>query len=864
MHIEDIINRFQDVKKIGDKSYQCRCPAHKDDKSSLTITEENNKILLYDHAGCDTKHILSLVGLAEKDLFNDIQEKPRVVAEYMYRDENNQILYKVMRFEPKNFMQARYENGNWIFKMTGVRYVLYNLPNVIKADEIYFVEGEKDADNLNKLGLTATTTAGGAASFKKKADEYIKYLEGKNVYIIPDNDKAGYKYAEDIKNALNGVAKSIKILKLSNKIENLKEKSDISDVIKDYGKEKALEIINELKEDEIVEIETNLTKENVISPELFEKLYEYEISDIDNFIKLYGEIKVFCQAKRITGFDKSYKIYKDSKKSVDTYIPNGIVFPELNNLLYNTNRYELDSDGYIYEIIPNIGRILVCYHPILPLKKYKNLEDGTEKIKLGFYKNNKWENIIVDKSIISSNQAIVKLSDNGIAVTSETAKYLVKYLAEIENLNRDKIDTEVSISRFGWFGNVLIPYSDKYEFDNAKDMPNLKEQFGESGNLEDWIIFFREKRKYNPISRIIMAASVVSILLKQLKQSGFTLHIFGESEYGKTVACMVGQSIFGNPSQNDNKGIGINFNFTTVGLEYKLNLYNNIPLFINEMQHQKDAKDYDKILFLVSEGKGRTRSIKGGGIAKENSWNNVVITNGEKNIIKDNSNAGAYNRCFSYEMTDYSYENLAEVADFVKENYGTPIREILKELNNYDVNKIYKEMLEKLKDEDTTNKQKILVALILTGDKIVTDILFKDNYYLQESDLANSLVKKKDVAIEERAYEFVNDWYISEKRHFLSDENESGEDLKVEIYGKKLQDGCVAFIPTILKNKLDDNGFDGNETINAWKRKDYLKHDINRNTCLVRINNERVRCIVLKFKENYDEYYEGDGDILPF
>ena len=116
---------------------------------------------------------------------------------------------------------------------------------------------------------------------------------------------------------------------------------------------------------------------------------------------------------------------------------------------------------------------------------------------------------------------------------------------------------------------------------------------------------------------------------------------------GKTVTCMVAQSIFGNPSQVGGKGIGINFNMTNAGLEYSLNLFNNIPLFINEMQHQKDAIDYDKLLFLISEGKGRTRATKSGGLMKENNWNNVVITNGEKDIIKDNSNAGAYNRCLS-------------------------------------------------------------------------------------------------------------------------------------------------------------------------------------------------------------------------
>ena len=46
MHLDEIVSRFQNVKKIGDKSYQCTCNSHKDDKASLTITEEDNKILI--------------------------------------------------------------------------------------------------------------------------------------------------------------------------------------------------------------------------------------------------------------------------------------------------------------------------------------------------------------------------------------------------------------------------------------------------------------------------------------------------------------------------------------------------------------------------------------------------------------------------------------------------------------------------------------------------------------------------------------------------------------------------------------------------------------------------------------------------
>lgn len=879
MHLNEIINRFNGAKSIGENRYQVKCPAHKDDKASLTISEEDNKILMHCHAGCDLNNILNAIGLQEKDLFNNPPKdsKPKIIKEYYYTDEENKVLYKVIRYEPKNFIQAKYDNGKWVYKMSGVRYVLYNLYNVSKSEEVYFVEGEKDADNLNSIGLVATTSVSGASSFTKRAKEYCESLKGKVVYIIPDNDDAGYKYAEDINKALDGIAKSTKILKLTDEIPDLKEKGDISDVLQKYGKEKTLEILKKLKENEqssqkVVENEINLDKNNIFSPELFEKLYKKELNDIDEFFRIYSEIKEYCRVNRITGFDRNYKLYKEAKKEKYVYSPNIIVFPEINNNSpYNSGRYEISSDNFIYEVVPNVGKILVSYQPVLPICRYVNVEDGLEKIKIAFLVNNEWKTLIVDKSTISSSQAIIKLSDLGLEVTSENSKALVKYLAEIENLNKDIIKVHKSVSRMGWFGKQLLPYSDSLEFDNEKDIPKLREKFGESGTLEDWVEFYREKRKFNPISRIIMAAAVSSILLGRIKQTGFTLHIWGESEYGKTVACMVGQSIFGNPSQNDGKGIGINFNFTNVGLEYRLNLYNNIPLFVNEMQHQKDAKDYDKMLFLISEGKGKTRSTKIGGLAKENNWNNIVITNGEKNIMKSNSNAGAYNRCLSYEITKYSFEDLPGAADFAKENYGTPIREILRRLDEFDCKKLFNDYLKGIDNNLTTNKQKILEAIILLGDKIVTDVLFKDGYYLSLEDIEKGITSKKEIAVEERAFEYIKDWFVSEKRHFLNLDSrlETEEDtMRVEIYGKMTEDNYVAFIPTILKKKLEDGGFDYNEVLNAWRRKEYLKHSSNRNTISVRINGSVVRCVSLNLNYNDDEIEETNNDIqedeLPF
>lgn len=274
-----------------------------------------------------------------------------------------------------------------------------------------------------------------------------------------------------------------------------------------------------------------ITKEDLLGETVIDYLVSLESSSMK--VKRVEEAKQKAREfKVLTAFNNIYKA-REKEVGIDTYNlynNEGIVFPGMEGIVYNTERYQLDENGAIYELIPKLNsRVLVCRHPILPVEIYRNLEDKTEKVKIAYCLRDEWETTIVDRPTISSNQTIVRLSELGIKVTSENAKFLVKYLSEIESLNEDKINKDISVSRLGWAKDVLIPYSDKYEFDNEKDFPKVKERFGERGNLEDWINFFKERRKCNCISRIVMASAVASILLKDIKQSGFTLHVWGES-----------------------------------------------------------------------------------------------------------------------------------------------------------------------------------------------------------------------------------------------------------------------------------------------------------------------------------------------
>lgn len=150
----------------------------------------------------------------------------RIVATYPYYDEGGSLLYEVVRFEPKSFAQRRPDgNGGFTWGLDGQRRVPYRLHELLAApsDAIVFVtEGEKDADRLAGLGLTATCNPGGAG---KWSDEYSSFLQSRHVAVLADNDGVGWDHAEKVARSILSFAGSVKVITLI----DLPPKGDISD-----------------------------------------------------------------------------------------------------------------------------------------------------------------------------------------------------------------------------------------------------------------------------------------------------------------------------------------------------------------------------------------------------------------------------------------------------------------------------------------------------------------------------------------------------------------------------------------------------------------------------------------------------------
>ena len=171
------------------------------------------------------KVLQSKFGIAGPQVVN-LKPREFLSKVFDYFDENGELRYQVLRYEPTRYIQRRPEGDDWVYKMEGIEPLPYRLPDLLAKPDatVFVVEGEKCADALAKLGLTATTSHGGAGKWREPLN---KYFEGRRVIVLPDNDEPGARHADGVIAHLLPVAKEIRRVDLP----GLPPKGDIVDWI---------------------------------------------------------------------------------------------------------------------------------------------------------------------------------------------------------------------------------------------------------------------------------------------------------------------------------------------------------------------------------------------------------------------------------------------------------------------------------------------------------------------------------------------------------------------------------------------------------------------------------------------------------
>lgn len=349
----------------------------------------------------------------------------------------------------------------------------------------------------------------------------------------------------------------------------------------------------------------------------------------------------------------------------------------------------------------------MCSCPLIISRRFENIDDGTQKIEIKFYRDAHWKSVIASRSHIFNRTSVIKYADSGLPVSSGNASDIVKYLSDYENTNEKHIPLVKSIFRMGWVvrsrtgqfalenqcknktslpanGNnglslEFFPYfaSGEIIFENEyKEATNIIESTCEYGSFEVW----RENAKLlrtNPFGRFLLAASFASPLLEILQHRVFFVHIWNDSKSGKTAVIKMAISVWGNPT----KLMG-SFNATSVGLERMAGILKHLPFAIDELQVLNNRRlSVENIIYSLGNGFGRLRGAKEGSIQETMSWRNNVITSGEQPMSKESSNDGVLTRVLELYGKPTENENMAHTFHLVSENnYGFAGRIFIKYL----------------------------------------------------------------------------------------------------------------------------------------------------------------------------------------
>ena len=256
MSAQQIATTLGNAKKVGN-GYLASCPVphhgqgNGDKNPSLSVTDgEDGNILFKCHGGCEQSAVFSTI--KDMGLLPALPDRPEYLSnvrpimpaipilesEWVYTDENELPLcvkqrYKTFDVKGKTYKTLRImADGSRVGKLGDCRIVPYRLTEVQQAvtngKVVYIAEGEKAVDALCSLGVVATTSHAGAGGWNQDLNQYFA---GANVVVVPDNDAAGWGYADKIVQSLIPVVKSIRIIDL----ELPKPKEDAHEFVHKYS-----------------------------------------------------------------------------------------------------------------------------------------------------------------------------------------------------------------------------------------------------------------------------------------------------------------------------------------------------------------------------------------------------------------------------------------------------------------------------------------------------------------------------------------------------------------------------------------------------------------------------------------------------
>lgn len=478
------------------------------------------------------------------------------------------------------------------------------------------------------------------------------------------------------------------------------------------------------------------------------------------------------------------------------------------------------GEGYTYN--------LAAGTPTIISERIFNMDTKTEKVQLSFKYFDRWVDVIRKRSEVFSARNIVNLTDFGLNTSSESAKYLVKYLQALEAANPQGIPLTYAVSKIGWrehsLTDFIIPGQMKYHID-MEDEGEVSEAFEMRGSFDEWKKIAVEIRR-QPFARFILAAAFAAPLLKIFKNRNFMIYFWGTSGGGKTASQAFSLTVWGSPNR-----LMKSFYGTQNGIEKALAFSNDFPMVINEKQvmNGRDKQDlFEQIVYMLEGGRGKLRASKTG-LQKTTTWRSIGMASGEEPLSKENSIQGVKTR-----LLELNVYPVIDRDDFAKSLYALSeehhgyagpafIERLIKEAeNNFtEIHTARDALVAVLKNSFPEHFSIHIdnVALVAIADYLYSMWFFnvpqkqaEQESYSLACTIMKELPTQKQISDVERGWDFVQNWLAANDGRF---DKPMAECKVTPSYGFKDDDGTCVY-PEYLSNALKDAGFSPDKLVREF------------------------------------------------
>ena len=482
-----------------------------------------------------------------------------------------------------------------------------------------------------------------------------------------------------------------------------------------------------------------------------------------------------------------------------------------------------------------------------------------------------WDDAVLPASVASDGRTLAALRDRGAptsaagGVSSDVAVFLHRFV----EVNRAVLPRRRTMARLGW-----TPSFDAFAGGawNVGDVAGpTAPGIGEAGvSVDAWVERVgRWATPARPAVRLMLATALASPLLAMIGVAGFTVDAHGRTSGGKTSAAHVAEALFGRPGPG---GMAMSWDTTAVGLERSFAERCHLPVSIDDsaLALQKLGRERvgglaSDIAYSVTNGCGRRRGARGGGLETPGAWCLTAISTGESSMLTLGGRGvseGALARVLSVSGAPFGAEG-ARDADaaraFVAENYGRVGRAWVTWLHEH------RDDRDDWAREVTAAVEGQGIAARTGGYHATIDLVVRLADEALGLDLSGALDAVSELGAAgdgdttdpiERAWDYVHELYASRARAFYpSDAAErSGLGLAdippADGWWGSRQAGEVAWLPSKLAEVLSGAGYDPIAVVRRWDEQGRLVTGSGKaRRARRRVDGAQVWCVVLKVPE---------------